>query len=249
MPKVVDHEARREELADAMWRVALRDGFPAVSVRTVAREAGWSPGALRHYFATSGEMIAFAVEWAVRQVRQRFDALDAARGGAVTPATPLEILEQLLPLDANRRVESEAWLTLVSNAHVGAQLREQRREVDGLIRYVVRTVIRQLDDLGRLAAHRDPEVETARLHALLDGLVVQGIADPPGVTPTGIRAVLHQHLDDLAHQADLTHQADRPTARGTEEQRNSPCRDVAQPSSHSQPLRTGTADGVDLAST
>lgn len=198
MPKIVDHEARREELAGALWRVALREGFSAVSVRTVAREAGWSPGALRHYFPTSGAMTAFAVEWAVGQVRQRFDALDAARGGAITEATPVEILEQLLPLDANRRVESEAWLALVSNAHIGAELRKQRREVDGLIRYVVQTVIRQLDDLGRLAVHRDPDLETGRLHALLDGLVAQGIADPPGITPTDIRAVLRQHLDDLA---------------------------------------------------
>ncbi len=198
MPKLVDHEARRKELADAVWRVALREGFSAVSVRTVARESGWSPGALRHYFPTSGAMITFATKWAVDQVRQRFDALDANRGGAITEATPVEILEQLLPLDANRRVESEAWLALVSNAHIGAEMRRQRREVDGLIRYVVQTVIRQLDDLGRLAAHRDPHLETGRLHALLDGLVVQGIADPPGITPTDIRAVLRQHLDDLA---------------------------------------------------
>ncbi|WP_237702719.1 MULTISPECIES: TetR family transcriptional regulator C-terminal domain-containing protein [Protofrankia] len=77
-----------------------------------------------------------SVEWAVGQVRRRFDALDAARGGAVTPAAPLEILEQLLPLDANRRVESEAWLALVGNAHLGADLREQRREIDRLIRHV-----------------------------------------------------------------------------------------------------------------
>jgi hypothetical protein len=32
----------------------------------------------------------------------------------------------------------------------------------------------------------------------VDGLVVQGIADPPGITPAGIRAALRQHLDDLA---------------------------------------------------
>jgi len=198
VPKVVDHDARRQELADAVWRVALREGFPAVSIRAVAHEAGWSAGALRHYFATSDAMIAFAAAWAVEQVRQRFDALDAARGGAITPGTPIEILEQLLPLDANRRVESEAWLALVGNAHVGAELRAQRHEIDGLIRHVVRTVIGQLHDLGRLAARRDPDLEAVRLHALLDGLVVQGIADPPAITPAGISAVLRQHLDDLA---------------------------------------------------
>ena len=50
MPRVVDHAVRRQELAEALWRVVRRDGVHEVSVRTVADEAGTSPGALRHYF-------------------------------------------------------------------------------------------------------------------------------------------------------------------------------------------------------
>ncbi len=50
MPKIVDHDARREEIAQALWRVVRRDGIRAASVRTVAAEAGWSAGAVRYYF-------------------------------------------------------------------------------------------------------------------------------------------------------------------------------------------------------
>ena len=48
MPKVVDHAARREQLAAALWRVVVRDGVEAASLRRVAAEAGWSVGSLRH---------------------------------------------------------------------------------------------------------------------------------------------------------------------------------------------------------
>ena len=48
MPKIVDHETRREEIAEALWRVVRRDGVRAASVRTIAAEAGWSPGAVRY---------------------------------------------------------------------------------------------------------------------------------------------------------------------------------------------------------
>ena len=59
MPKIVDHEVRRRELAEAVWRVIVRDGVGDVSIRSVAAEAGWSSGALRHYFSTRAELLAF----------------------------------------------------------------------------------------------------------------------------------------------------------------------------------------------
>ena len=62
MPKVVDHEQRRRELAAAVWRVIGREGVAEVSIRAVAAESGWSTGALRHYFATRAELLAFACE-------------------------------------------------------------------------------------------------------------------------------------------------------------------------------------------
>ena len=60
MPKIVDHEARRAELAAAVWRLASREGLGAVTMRGVAAEAGWSTGALGHYFADKEELLVFA---------------------------------------------------------------------------------------------------------------------------------------------------------------------------------------------
>jgi hypothetical protein len=59
--------------------------------------------------------------------------------------------------------------------------------VDGLIRDAVRGVVRRLEEIGSLASHRDASIETRRLHALLDGLVVQAIAQPSVLTPAEIR--------------------------------------------------------------
>ena len=82
MPKVVDHDRRRAELSEALWRVALRDGFDAVTVRSVALESGWSAGALRHYFPDKAEMVLFAVDLVVADL-----ATDRATDRATDPAT------------------------------------------------------------------------------------------------------------------------------------------------------------------
>jgi AcrR family transcriptional regulator len=96
MPKVVDHEQRRRELAQAVWRVIRRHGVERASVRVVAEEAGWSPGALRHYFATQSELLAFAMGLVVERIEGRIAALDHASD----PRAAVEqVLHQLLPLD------------------------------------------------------------------------------------------------------------------------------------------------------
>lgn len=197
MPKVVNHEGRREELAVALWRVALRDGFDAVTVRSVAEESGWSAGALRHYFPDKTTMVLFAVDFVVEAVRKRISRTSAAVE-ALSPEFVRVHLEQLLPLDDERRLESEAWFALVVLAHRDPAAAQRRAEVDELVRGAVESAVVALEELGMLGAARTPAAETVRLHALLDGLVMQMLARPPRLTARQARAVLDAHLSDLS---------------------------------------------------
>ncbi|ACU77510.1 transcriptional regulator, TetR family [Catenulispora acidiphila DSM 44928] len=200
MPKVVDHERRRAELSEALWRVALRDGFDAVTVRSVAQESGWSAGALRHYFPDKAEMVLFAMDLVVGMAQDRVQELHAGGGDVPTAEALQQHLEQLLPLDAPRRVESEVWFALVALARSDARLARRRQEIDDTIRGSVESVVMVLDQIGRLEHGRDQDLETRRLHALLDGLVIQLTADPPRLTVDEARAIMARHLADLAGQ-------------------------------------------------
>jgi len=196
VPKVVDHEGRRAELALALWRVALRDGFDAVTVRSVAEESGWSAGALRHYFPDKTGMVLFAVDFVVEAVRQRIGRANAA-AGELSPRLVRNHLEQLLPLDDERRLESEAWFALVALAHREPSAAKRRAEVDDLIRDAVDSAVAALEELGEFGADRTRAVETTRLHALLDGLVLQLLARPARLSPEQAREILARHLADL----------------------------------------------------
>lgn len=196
VPKVVDHEGRRGELALALWRVALRDGFDAVTVRSVAQESGWSAGALRHYFPDKTQMVLFAIDFVVEAVRERIGRANAA-AGELSLQLVQDHLEQLLPLDDERRLESEAWFALVALAHRDPSAARRRTEVDDLIHDSVESAVAALEELDALGAGRARATETARLHALLDGMVLQLLAHPPRLTPEQARAVLTRHLADL----------------------------------------------------
>lgn len=196
MPKIVDHEGRRAELAVALWRVALRDGFDAVTVRSVAEESAWSAGALRHYFPDKSGMVMFAIDFVVEAVRQRIGDANLT-AGSLSPRLVQAHLEQLLPLDDERRLESEVWLALVALAHRDPAAARRRAEVDELVRGAVESAVAALEELGALGAGRTRAAETARLHALLDGLVVQLLARPPRLRPQRAREILARHLAEL----------------------------------------------------
>ena len=195
MPREVDHAVRRRDLAEALWRVVRRDGIHAVSVRTVAAEAGTSPSALRHYFATQDELLGFALTAMVDRVRDRLvPELPRLRGREGAE----RILEEMLPLDEGRRDEFAVYLAFIGRALPDPRLREIRDEAEAQERAAIRRAVQLLADAGGLAAGRDPEAETDRLYPLIDGLAIHGALFPGAYPPEHLSAVLAAHLDELA---------------------------------------------------
>jgi AcrR family transcriptional regulator len=195
VPRQVDHAVRRHDLAEALWRVVRRDGIQAVSVRTVAAEAGTSPSALRHYFATQDELLGFALTAMVERVRERLlPELPrlAGREGAE------RILEELLPLDERRRDEFAVYLAFIGRVLTDPRLRAIRDDAEAQERAAIRRAVQLIADAGGLGPGRDPEAETDLLYPLVDGLAIHGALFPDAYPPRHLRAVLAAHLDGLA---------------------------------------------------
>lgn len=200
MPKVVDHEQRRRELAHAVWRVIRRQGIEEASVRAVALEAGWSPGALRHYFRTQSELLAFAMRLVVERIEGRIAAIDLA----TDPREAVEqVLHELLPLDDERRAENEVWLAFTARALIDPALRHQHNEVHAALHQACATSLQTLATGGHANAGQAPGLETERLHALIDGLAVHTALRPDLMKPEQIVAVVRLHLDALDNTTGL----------------------------------------------
>ena len=194
MPKLVDHEVRRQELAQATWAVVHRDGVGGATVRAVAARAGWSPGALRYYFPTQAGLLAFAMELVADRVGARVSALERAADIRVDVERRLE---QVLPLDDERRTEMEVWLAFWAHAQTDPGSRAQREETQRSLRLFVRESLDALAQAGHVRPELDLEAETTHLHALIDGLALHGVTDPKGITSQRIRSALSDHLDSL----------------------------------------------------
>jgi len=197
MPKIIDHEARRKELARAAWRVIRRHGLEGATVRNVAKEAGMSVGSLRHYFKSQSELLAFSMRLISERVEKRIFQLQEQGLTGDIRADVTRMLEEVLPLDEERVSESIVWLGFVSRALVDPALAPLSAEVHESMLRFMRMLAEALLALLPDRTGLDAELEARRLQALLDGIVVHALGNPDSVTPETIRRILAYHLDQM----------------------------------------------------
>ena len=180
MPKIVDWDARRDEILSATWRVIARDGLARATIRAIAREARCSPGILAHYFDDKADILGSALLMSHRRVAARMDAGTAGLSG-------LEALEvvmlEALPLDERRDLEAQIEISFWGRALGTAELRElQHTEFDHLCARL-RRHLEEAGDRGELAGSVDIGLATHQLVVLIDGLSAERVLYPGRVTP------------------------------------------------------------------
>ncbi|MGP3932020.1 TetR/AcrR family transcriptional regulator [Nonomuraea sp. KM88] len=192
MPRLVDHDQRRAELGEAAIRIILRDGLAGVTVRGVAAEAGWSTGSLRHYFNNQHELQAYVVQATTDALRRRvLPRVQRPRTEGPVVEQVATIVEEMLPLDDERREEYALWSAVVEwerhhPQEGGSVTWNDQRALHRQCIAALRGHEPVRDPGQATAAHPDAEVElwAALLHTFVDGLASQ-IVHTPGQVPAG----------------------------------------------------------------
>jgi AcrR family transcriptional regulator len=197
-PRVVDPVARRRAVAEAVFRVVVRDGVEQASLRNVALEAGLAIGSIRHYFDSHDDMIIFAVEALVQSIDQRVMAHVRSLGDRSDVRRPGErVLAEVLPLDDRRRDEAVLWLAFATAARTRPSLVPHAERLHDGLRELCRRALTAMHASGSVAADLDLALETERLASLLNGLTVDGVLQPDRMTPELTMSLLRRHLDSL----------------------------------------------------
>lgn len=169
----MNHGERREEIAEAAWRVIEREGLAGADLREIAREAGHTTGVITHYFRDKRELMTFAFGLLVDRSTARM-----ARASAEAGLT--EALAQVLPLDKERRRETAVWLALVDASLTDPQLAEglrlRYRQAREAMLPVFRTALEEVPE-------EDPEDIGDELLAVVDGITVDALSDPERYPP------------------------------------------------------------------
>ncbi|MGD9995936.1 MAG: TetR/AcrR family transcriptional regulator [Ilumatobacteraceae bacterium] len=169
MPKVVDVDRRRAELADAAARLIARSGIESATMREVAAEAGLTTGALTHYFADKRELLLATFRASLEHRRAKRLPDEASE--------PLDrllaSLDGALPLDDERHRHWMVTLALCSQATSDAVLAEaQRAAYAEFVRYIASLAV-----ASGLVERDGADSFAATLIAAADGIAVQALFD------------------------------------------------------------------------
>jgi AcrR family transcriptional regulator len=198
LPKIVDHEERREELIAAVWRVIARDGLDASTIRAIAKETDSSAGALSHYFKDKDDILTFALKLSHRRIRERQNRkLDGLKG--------VEALRELvldnLPLDEERELETRLEVGYWARSLTRPEVRKvQGMEAAVLHKRMVALIIeaqRRGDMDGETAASTIAE----RLLALIDGLSLHALLYPERLSPQAQMTIIDQEFVKLGRRS------------------------------------------------
>jgi AcrR family transcriptional regulator len=189
VPKVVDIEQRRAQLTEATARLIARSGIESATMREVAAEAGWTTGALTHYFADKRELLLTTFQTSLDNRRsQRPTDADAA------PAAQLRAsLEGALPIDESRRRHWMVTIAFCSHATGDPELAATQRAAYREFR----AHIGALAERCGLADAGNAEACAERLIAVADGIAVQALFDERSWSPDRQRARLDELLTPL----------------------------------------------------
>ena len=197
MPKLVDHDQRREEVAEAAWRVIGRDGIGGATLREIAREAGFTTGVIQHYFRDRDELLAFAASLISEQCAVRLQEAIAIHppGRARLRA----LLDVLVP--ANLRAARVAvllgfWAQAATDPrHNAIYLRQYAR-----LRACFREQIALAAAAGAVAPGHDLDDLTDHLIAFGDGLCMRAGLDPERYPQARRDHLIERALDALRHR-------------------------------------------------
>jgi AcrR family transcriptional regulator len=195
VPRQVDHEARRAELAEASWRVARRLGVGGLTVRAVASEAGWTSGIVQHYFPRKDDLLLHAFELVQRRTVARIERI--AEEEAPERALRATIVT-LLPLDADIQAESEVWFSFLGLAAGDEKLRETAVRGHRQLLALITAQVERAAAAGVVGAGRSAGDVASDLLALADGLNVQALFRGEGdVDPAALTAAVDRRLAEL----------------------------------------------------
>ncbi|ASU84164.1 TetR/AcrR family transcriptional regulator [Nocardiopsis gilva YIM 90087] len=193
MPRQVDHDGRRRQIADAVCRLADERGVEGVTLRDVANRAGVSMGAVQRCFGTKEEMLVFALghigERLTARIRARTTESPAQSAGTALGHAVTEIAL----LREEHRAEARVWLTFVAQAAVSPSLAAVLRSSYADLQQMLTRLI------GESTGTNDPQAAARALIALADGLTAHVLVGH--LTPETALDTLDHHLRTLVNSA------------------------------------------------
>ena len=195
MPKVVNHDERRVEIAHATWAAVQSVGVDNLTLRDITLEAGFTTGVLTHYFRDKDSVLRFAFTIAYRKTFERI--LNANKSVDSDLLCIRNAMVELLP--DPRKPESVAFVSMcfgIRNSNDPLLLDEyntNKFEYRDLLKKYIKNAIakKEIPPLKRTGDILD------LILSLVDGVCIASLLNPKEYTKKRCTRIIESMIERL----------------------------------------------------
>lgn len=166
MPKLIDHEKKKEQIVEYTWQSIVNSGAKGATVRSIAKLAKMTPGQIRYYFPTHSALLDAVMEKVNHKVAQRIQVI-FGKENLTEKERVIQTILAVLPLDDDRYVDMEVWMAFQYEIHEAGT-----NTMGDEIRLLIQKSLQYLNEKKMLQEDLPVELTAMRAHALVDGLAL-----------------------------------------------------------------------------
>ncbi len=178
MPRLVDHAERREAIISAAWRLIAARGIDGINMRDLAAEAGYSNGALSHYFSGKDEILKSAFEHVLEATNGRIVASSSGLRGL---RALRKVCQEIMPSTEEARLEARIAISLWQRALTDREMEMVNSAAVDEWRTLMARHIEEATEDGE-AIECDASVQANALMNMMIGLQVSAVLDRKSTT-------------------------------------------------------------------
>ncbi|WP_028923271.1 TetR/AcrR family transcriptional regulator [Pseudonocardia acaciae] len=186
-----DRAAKRAELLEAATSVIAEQGYANASLRTVARRAGCTTGAVTYYFANKEELVTALAE-------SQFDGYDAMIEAARAQTDVRALVERWLELTTGDARFWPVMSQLLTHARYEPALAAVIGRRYARFRDLYTSMLAAGQERGTVRADIPADLLADQLSAIGDGWMLMFPFEPERFTPGRVRALLDAALALIA---------------------------------------------------
>ncbi|MEM9002699.1 MAG: TetR/AcrR family transcriptional regulator [Cyanobacteria bacterium P01_F01_bin.86] len=190
----MSHDQRRIEVADAAWKVIVREGLDRTSIRAIAYELGSSTAMVTHYFRNKDELTIFTLDLAFERALENMQASTQGLQG-------IERLERMivsaLPLEANSVMEWQVWVAFLGYAVGRKNLIQEHQKRYQRLQQIICQELADLQAENLIRDDLDLATEANAIIALVDGIGTGSVIKPDQIQAEQQRYIVRRHIKML----------------------------------------------------
>jgi len=192
--RVMSYDNRRIEVANAAWRVIIREGLDRASMRAIAQELGSSTGVVTHYFRDKEELILFALERVFENVLENMKVCIKGQEG-------IDRLEQIiftaLPLNIRDKADWKVWVAFLGYSIGREHLVQEHQKRYDVLQQIISQELADLQTANLIRADLDVTLEANALIALVDGIGTRIVICPEQFSAEQQKYLVRRHINTL----------------------------------------------------